>query len=100
MWWLWNAKVSRHSTPTRPAQAIAATWGSRLNKEVIMPKYPEITVQLIGKDGNAFNILGICLRAMRQAGLSQEERDAFYAEATSGNYDHLLATCMKWFEVE
>lgn len=65
-----------------------------------MPKYPDITVQLTGKDGNAFNILGICLRAMRQAGLSREERDAFYAEATSGNYDHLLATCMKWLEVE
>ena len=65
-----------------------------------MPKYPDITVQLTGKDGNAFNILGICLRAMRQAGLSQEERDAFYAEATSGNYDHLLAICMEWFEVE
>ena len=65
-----------------------------------MPKYSEITVRLSGEDGNAFNILGICLRAMRRAGFSQEERDAFYAEATSGNYDHLLATCMKWFEVE
>jgi hypothetical protein len=65
-----------------------------------MPKYPEITVRLTSEDGNAFNILGICLRAMRQAGLSQEERDAFRAEATSGNYDHLLATCFKWFEVE
>ena len=28
-----------------------------------MPKYPDITVQLTGKDGNAFNILGICLQA-------------------------------------
>ena len=65
-----------------------------------MPKYPDITVQLTGKDGNAFYILGICLRAMRRAGLSQGERDAFQAEATSGNYDHLLATCMKWFNVE
>ena len=65
-----------------------------------MPKYPDITVRLTGKDSNAFYILGICLRAMRQAGLSQEERDAFRAEATSGNYPHLLATCMKWFEVE
>ena len=65
-----------------------------------MPKYSEITVRLSGEDGNAFNILGICLRAMRQTGLSQEERDAFYAEATSSNYDHLLTTCMKWFEVE
>ena len=36
-------------------------------------KYPEITVQLIGLDGNAFAILGRCLEAMRKAGLSQEE---------------------------
>ena len=65
-----------------------------------MPKYPEITVQLTGKDGNAFYILGICLRAMRRSELSKEEQDAFQAEATSGNYDHLLTTCMKWFNVE
>ena len=65
-----------------------------------MPKYPDITVRLTGKNGNAFNILGICLRAMRRAGFSQEERDAFYAEATSGNYDHLLAACLECFNVE
>lgn len=65
-----------------------------------MPKYPDITVRLVGQNGNAFNILGICLRAMRLAGLSQEEREIFHAEATSSNYDHLLATCLKWFEVE
>ncbi len=65
-----------------------------------MPKYPEITVKLTSENGNAFNILGICLRAMRRAGLNQKERDAFQAEAISSNYDHLLATCMEWFEVE
>lgn len=65
-----------------------------------MPKYPDITVQLTGKDGNAFNILGICLRAMRCAGLSQKERDNFYAEATSSNYTHLLTICVEWFNVE
>lgn len=65
-----------------------------------MPKYPEITVKLTGENGNAFNILGICLRAMRRADLNQKERDAFQAEAISSNYDHLLATCMEWFEVE
>lgn len=65
-----------------------------------MPKYPDITVELIGQNDNAFNILGICLRAMREADLPQEERDAFEKEATSGNYDHLLATCIKWFNVE
>lgn len=65
-----------------------------------MPKYPDIHVELVGQDGNAYNLLGICTRAMRQAGLSREERDKFFAEATSGNYDHLLATCMEWFNVE
>ena len=33
---------------------------------------------------------------MRRAGISDEERDAFYAEATSGDYYHLLATCTRW----
>ena len=63
-------------------------------------KHPEITVKLVGQNSNAYNILGICLRAMKKAGLSKDEQDAFYKEATSGNYDHLLATCMDWFEVE
>lgn len=29
-----------------------------------MPKYPDITVKLIGQDSNAFNLLGICRQAM------------------------------------
>ena len=65
-----------------------------------MPKYPDITVELIGQDSNAFNILGICRRAMRKAHLTQSEIDAFMQEATSGSYDDLLATCMSWFNVE
>lgn len=63
-------------------------------------KYPEIHVQLVGQDGNAFFILGRCLQAMRRAGLSKEEQDEFQNEATSGSYDDLLATCMKWFDVD
>lgn len=63
-------------------------------------KHPEITVKIIMADGNAFNILGICTRAMRQAHLSQNEIDQFMQEATSGNYDHLLAVVMAWFDVE
>lgn len=65
-----------------------------------MPKYPDITVKLIGQDSNAFNILGICRRAMIKNRLPQSEIDAFMQEATSGNYDDLLATCMDWFDAE
>ena len=64
------------------------------------PRYRHITVKLIGKDGNAFAILGRCQRAARKAGLSKTEIDAFFAEATSGDYNQLLATCMAWFEIE
>jgi hypothetical protein len=62
-------------------------------------KYPDITVQLTGQNGNAFMFLGLCTGAMKQAGLPKEERDAFLAAATAGDYDNLLATAMKWFDV-
>ena len=63
-------------------------------------KHPEITVQLSGQDGNAFMILGLCKRAMERAQLPQEEIDQFMKEAVSGDYNHLLATAMSWFDVE
>jgi hypothetical protein len=64
------------------------------------PKYPIITVQLTGQDSNAFMILGLCRRAAKEAGLSQQEIDAFYQEATSGDHDHLIQTAMRWFSCE
>jgi len=63
-------------------------------------KYPEIEVQLVGQDGNAFMILGLVQKALRRAGVSQEEISEFHAEATSGDYYHLLQTAMKWVTVE
>ncbi len=63
-------------------------------------KYPDITVNIIGQNGNAFCILGICKRVMEHAKLPQTEIDAFMTEAMSGDYDHLLATVVSWFEVE
>ncbi len=62
-------------------------------------KYPEIEVQLSGEYGNAFAILGIVKRALRRAGVSHEEREKYMAEATSGDYNHLLQTTMRWVEV-
>ncbi len=63
-------------------------------------KYPEVQVQLTGNDGNAFAILGNCQKAARRAGLTKFQVDEFVNEATSGDYDHLLQTCMKYFEVD
>lgn len=62
-------------------------------------KYPDIEVQLTGQDGNAFMILGLVANAMRRHGVPPEEVAAFNDEATSGDYDHLLQTAMRWVEV-
>jgi hypothetical protein len=63
------------------------------------PKYPDVAVQLSGTDGNAFAILGTVQKALRRAGVPDEEVKAFYAEATSGDYAHLLQTAMRWVDV-
>lgn len=64
------------------------------------PKYPHITVNLSGGDGNAFSIIGSVLSALRRYGVSAEERDAFTAEARSGDYDNVIQTAMRWVNVE
>lgn len=65
----------------------------------MIPKYPDITVALTGQDGNAFAVLGRCREAAQKAGLSDDEIAAFMAEAMAGDYDHLLQTAMRWFEI-
>jgi hypothetical protein len=45
-------------------------------------------------------ILGSAIRAMRAAQLLDVEIAQFQDEAMSGDYDHLLQTCLKWVEVE
>ena len=63
-----------------------------------MAKY-DVTVPLIGGDGNAFMILGKVTGALKRAGAPQEDVDAYMEQATSGNYDHLLAVTMEWVDV-
>lgn len=63
------------------------------------PKHLDVHVQLTGQEGNAFAIMARVARAMRSEGIAQSEIDAFNKECKSGDYDHLLQTCMKWVDV-
>ena len=63
-------------------------------------KHPNIFIDLSRIDGNAFSILGAVTREMRRQGLSTDEIEAYREEATSGDYDHLLATTMEWVNVD
>lgn len=64
------------------------------------PKYPDVIVKLTGTDGNAFSLIGKVQGALRKAGASSGERAAFVEEATSGDYNHVIQTCMAWVAVE
>ena len=63
-------------------------------------KYPQVKVELVGQDGNAFAILGRCFKAARRAGLTPEQIKEFEEEVTSGDYNHLLMTCMDYFDCD
>jgi len=56
-------------------------------------------LQLVGLDGNARSITGRAQRAARKAGWEKDAIDAVLEEATSGDYNHLLRTIMKYFDV-
>lgn len=62
------------------------------------PKYPDVEVELVGQDGNAFAILGAVCRALRRAGHG-DVVDAYMEAATAGDYDHLLRVTCEWVEV-
>ncbi len=56
-------------------------------------------VQLTGKDGNAFAIMGVAVKALKRAGADKEYTDQYMDEAMSGDYDHLLGVTMKYVDV-
>lgn len=63
------------------------------------PKYPDVTVQLSGGDGNAMAVISAVQGALRRAGAPEEEREEFFEQALSGDYQNVLSTAMKWVNV-
>ena len=55
-------------------------------------------VTLVGRDGNAFSIIGSCQRAARNK-YTKEQWDNIKNQMISGDYDNLLQIAMKYFDV-
>jgi len=53
-------------------------------------------LKIIGSDGNAFALLG---KASTVAKRNKMNWDLIFKEATSGDYNHVLNTLSKYFEV-
>lgn len=49
---------------------------------------------LVGADGNAFSIIGYVAHAMKECKKSLEEQHEYIADATSGDYEHLLSVSL------
>jgi hypothetical protein len=70
-----------------------------------LPVQPSVT--LLGQDGNAFNVMGLCRNAlhaeMSKQGYSKSDIkdavDKLLAAMMSSDYDHLLAVAMVNFDV-
>jgi hypothetical protein len=64
-------------------------------------KYPNIHVQLVGQDGNAFAILGRVRAALRSAQVPDHQITEFTHEAMEcHSYFALLNTCMEWVDCD
>lgn len=59
----------------------------------------DVDVQLTGHDGNAFYIMGVVQKALKNAGATDLDVKEYLDESMSGDYDHLLQTAIKWVNV-
>ena len=63
-----------------------------------MPK-TDVTVRLVGEDGNAGSIMGKVTKALKRNGYD-DLIESYREEAMSGDYNHLLQVTMDYVEVE
>ena len=64
-----------------------------------MEPITNVKVKLIGKDGNAFFILGKVRKELKKAGYDKEFIDEYQKQATSGDYNHLLQVTMTYVHI-
>jgi hypothetical protein len=57
-------------------------------------------LKLSNADGNVFMIIGLARRAAQKAQMNPTDITAMVTEMMSGDYDNVIQTCMKHFEVE
>ena len=58
------------------------------------------TVQLAGQDGNVFNLIGICSKALKRAGQREQAKEMTTKCFAAKSYDEALQIMMTYCEVE
>lgn len=64
-------------------------------------RYPEVTVQLTGENGNIFNLLAIVERGLKNHKVSRNEIAELHTKIFEcGSYDEALLVLTNWVNVE
>ena len=61
-------------------------------------RHTGVKVQLVGKDGNAYAIMGRVVEAMKKAGVPKDVQQLYQQECIKGNYDHLLCMTLSYVD--
>ena len=54
------------------------------------------TIDYLSIDGNAYSIMGHVAKAIRKSGGTEADVSEYHDDATSGDYEHLLATSLAY----
>ena len=91
----------------RELKVLAAKWLKTGNNPItsvspvrqLIKPVPRPRVRLVGRDGNAFAIMGTVCEALRKAGASAATISQYRRESMTGDYANVLATAMKYCDV-
>ena len=57
-------------------------------------------VQLVGQDGNVFNLMGICTNALKRAGQYEEAKEFQKRVMSSDSYDEAIGIMLEYVDAE
>ena len=63
-----------------------------------MSNKPKPKVQLVGQDGNVFNLLGICTRALKRADQYEEAAELQKRVMSCSSYDEALVIMLDYVD--
>lgn len=72
----------------------------KLNKSelggIMKKEFEKVDAKIIGVDGNVFNLIGICQKALRKEGYENEAKELYERVTSSGSYDEALQIMMEY----
>lgn len=61
-------------------------------------KFKKVPAKIIGADGNVFNLIGICTKALKRNGYYDEAKELFTRIQESKSYDEALSIMTEYVE--